>query len=215
MTDKPNIHQRMFAVMEEMHGSPLLKEKKGGVPYMTLSHDTVSKALRPLFIKHGILTTASVVEHGRDGNLTWATVEVAFYNAEMGINEAPITVRAFGYGVDQQDKGPGKSISYAVKYAYLKAFCLETTDDPENESIDRKPSKGTPKGETTPQRVPAASGDASGWDGSKLIDFGKKYAGTPWRDVPDGYLDWIMQNVEKDFIVEDARLEIMRREGGR
>ena len=38
-------------------------------------------------------------------------------------------VQSFGYGVDGQDKGPGKAMSYAVKYALLKALGLETGED--------------------------------------------------------------------------------------
>ncbi len=51
-----------------------------------------------------------------------------------------IAVRTYGYGVDGQDKGPGKAMSYAIKYAYLKAFCLETGDDPELEAIEHDPA---------------------------------------------------------------------------
>ena len=37
-----------------------------------------------------------------------------------------------GFGIDQGDKGPGKALSYAFKYALLKTFCLETGEqDPE------------------------------------------------------------------------------------
>jgi len=48
-----------------------------------------------------------------------------------------------GYGIDSSekdgrisvgDKGPGKAISYAFKYALLKTFCLETGDDPDNDA---------------------------------------------------------------------------------
>jgi hypothetical protein len=35
------------------------------------------------------------------------------------------------------DKGPGKAVSYAFKYALLKVFCLETGDDPDNDANAR------------------------------------------------------------------------------
>ena len=44
-----------------------------------------------------------------------------------------IDVATFGYGVDPQDKGPGKAMSYGVKYALLKLLGLETGDDPDEE----------------------------------------------------------------------------------
>jgi hypothetical protein len=42
-----------------------------------------------------------------------------------------IDVETFGFGIDDQDKGPGKAMSYAVKYALLKTLGLETGDDPD------------------------------------------------------------------------------------
>jgi hypothetical protein len=42
-----------------------------------------------------------------------------------------------GYGVDPQDKGPGKAISYGVKYALLKVLGLETGDDPDEVQDNR------------------------------------------------------------------------------
>ena len=77
-----NIHQRMFEVMKDMEGKPIAKDRKTGVPFLTLSHDKVTTALRPLFIKHGIVSYASVSQHGRDGNLTWASVDVSFQNID-------------------------------------------------------------------------------------------------------------------------------------
>jgi hypothetical protein len=44
-----------------------------------------------------------------------------------------MVVESAGFGIDDQDKGPGKAISYAVKYAYLKALCLESGDDPDED----------------------------------------------------------------------------------
>jgi hypothetical protein len=54
-------------------------------------------------------------------------------------------VSFFGYGIDNQDKGPGKAMSYAVKYAMLKTFCLETGDDPEKDDIPHLPAKSAAK----------------------------------------------------------------------
>ena len=37
-----------------------------------------------------------------------------------------IDVETFGDGVDSQDKAPGKAMTYADKYALLKAYKIET-----------------------------------------------------------------------------------------
>jgi hypothetical protein len=102
--------------------------------YTFVTHDAVSEAIHPLLVKHGIVMLSSVDRWGQDGNRTSADVTVSFVNAD-NISER-IEVKTFGFGIDSQDKGPGKAISYACKYAVLKTFVLETGDDPERDSID-------------------------------------------------------------------------------
>jgi hypothetical protein len=67
-------------------------------------------------------------------------MKTAFINADCP--EEKIESFYYGYGIDTQDKGIGKAISYAVKYALLKQFCLETGDDPERDMIDKKDEIG-------------------------------------------------------------------------
>ncbi len=59
-------------------------------------------------------------------------LNVKFVNVEN--RSETIELNYPGYGVDNGDKGPGKAISYAFKYALLKTFCLETGDDPDNDA---------------------------------------------------------------------------------
>ena len=127
-----NIYQRMLKVMEAV-SYVQKEEKKVNNQYTFVSHDAVTKKIRPELVKNGIVAIARVISHTQDGNRTEADVEVDFVNAEKP--DEKVTISAFGYGIDPQDKGPGKAISYAVKYAYLKAFALETGDDPERDSI--------------------------------------------------------------------------------
>lgn len=42
-----------------------------------------------------------------------------------------IEIDTYGDGVDSQDKAPGKAMTYADKYALLKAYKIETGDDPD------------------------------------------------------------------------------------
>ncbi len=129
-----NIHQRMLAVMESI--SFVQKTEKQGFMYKFVTHDAVTALVREQLVKHGIVSTVSVDKHAQDGNRTEVDVIVQLINVDKP--EDRVTLYAFGYGIDPQDKGPGKAISYAVKYAYLKAFALETGDDPERDNIDHK-----------------------------------------------------------------------------
>ena len=136
-----NIYQRMAAVMAKV--AYIQKdEKQKGMNYRTVSHDAVVALLRPHFLEEGIHMEVDVVEHSQDGNRTEATVLVSFVNIDEPKDR--ILAKAFGYGVDQQDKGPGKAISYAVKYALLKNLFLETGDDPDYHDVDHEPEAEHP-----------------------------------------------------------------------
>lgn len=130
--ETPNIYQRILAVMAQI--SYVQKEdKKVNNQYTFVSHDAVSKALHPLLVEHGICTVPRVTQWCQDGNRTEVDMEVDFVNADKP--EEKITVPCFGFGIDPQDKGPGKAMSYAAKYAMLKTFVLETGDDPERDNV--------------------------------------------------------------------------------
>ena len=118
-----NIHQRVLGVMDDLHYVKK-EDKKVNGQYTFASHDAVSAAIHPLLVKHRIVVTPTVIEHTIDGNRTVVNVEVNFVNAD--IPEDKITINSIGYGIDNQDKGIGKAVSYATKYAILKMFVLET-----------------------------------------------------------------------------------------
>lgn len=132
-TKPPNIHQRIASVMKDV--AYIQKEdKKVNNQYRFVSHDAVTAKVRPALIEHGVIVEPSVVSHTREGNFTSAEMDVSFVNVDDPKDR--ITIKTFGYGVDNQDKGPGKAMSYAYKYALLKALALETGDDPERDNIE-------------------------------------------------------------------------------
>lgn len=131
MNQKLNLHQRMLMVMTDL--STIAKgDKMVNGQYRFVSHDAVTKKIHPLLVKHGLLAIPSVVEMKQDGNRTTVTISVSFINVDLPSDN--LSIMSVGYGIDASDKGPGKAISYAFKYALLKAFCLETGDDPDNDA---------------------------------------------------------------------------------
>jgi len=131
MPDAKNIHQRLAAVMGEV--SYIQKERKQGMQYTIVSHDAVTAKVRPALLKAGIVYYPVRCEHSHNGNRAECSMTVRFANIDKP--EDCIDVPSFGYGIDPQDKGPGKAMSYAVKYALLKALGLETGDDADHDSI--------------------------------------------------------------------------------
>ena len=133
MSETLNIYQRILAVMDEV-AYVQKEETKVNNQYTFVSHDAVSAVLHPVLVENGIVVIPSVHEWKQDGNRTEATVTVRFVNADKP--DDFVEIQAFGFGIDGQDKGPGKAVSYATKYAMLKTFVLETGDDPERDNID-------------------------------------------------------------------------------
>jgi hypothetical protein len=139
---KMNIAQRINAAMAEV--DYIQKEKKQGMNYTIVSHDAVTAKVRPILQGHGVVYYPRDLVVRQDGNRTEAMFNVRFENIDDRTDF--IDVATFGYGVDSQDKGPGKAISYGVKYALLKVLGLETGDDPDevqDGKADHKPSKDT------------------------------------------------------------------------
>jgi hypothetical protein len=153
-----NIAQRIAAVMGEV--DYVQKEKKQGMNYSIVSHDAVTAKVRPLLHKHGVIYYPRNLQVQQVGNRTEAVFAVRFENIDDRTDF--IDVETMGYGVDPQDKGPGKAISYGVKYALLKVLGLETGDDPDtvqDTRADYQPpandpiTTGEPKPKTTREKL--------------------------------------------------------------
>lgn len=133
MTSK-NVHQRLAAAMGEV--TYIQKERKQGMQYTIVSHDVVTAKVRPALLKQGIVYYPVSCQHVQNGNRAECSMTVRFVNIDKP--EDFFDVQTFGYGVDSQDKGPGKAMSYAVKYALLKAMGLETGDDADHDNVEHE-----------------------------------------------------------------------------
>lgn len=133
MNAKLNIAQRINAAMADV--DYVQKEKKQGMNYSIVSHDAVTAKVRPILQKHGVVYYPRDMDVKQDGNRTAACFNVRFENIDDRADY--IDVATFGYGVDPQDKGPGKAMSYGVKYALLKVMGMETGDDPDTVQDNR------------------------------------------------------------------------------
>lgn len=136
--DARNIYQRLHAVMGDIRGVNK-EDKMVNGQYKFVSHDAVTAIVREACFRHGILISPSITAHKQDGNRTEVDVRVEFINKDNANDRHAVDY--FGYGVDPSDKGPGKAVSYATKYAMLKVFSLETGDDVERHNIDYEPAK--------------------------------------------------------------------------
>lgn len=134
-----NIHERLFACMRE---APTLEKDqfvqiRGEDAYGYISHDNVTAAVRPLFCKYGVMVLPTVVKTEKDGNRLEVTVDISFINVEKPDDR--ITMTVIGHGCGNDDKNPGKALSYATKYAYMKVLMLNSGDDIGGETITHDP----------------------------------------------------------------------------
>ena len=150
MTEKTkNIYQKLLNVMTDVRY--IEKEKKTvNNQYRFVSHDAVTAATSEAFIKHGVYAKPRIVKNeittievDRYNKFTQSTiketnfvcsveVEYDFINVENP-DDRITGINGLGQGIDNQDKACGKAISYACKYALLKALGIETGDEPEKD----------------------------------------------------------------------------------
>jgi len=164
---KANLYQRILAIMQDV---PYIQktEKKVNNQYTFVSHDDVTAKVRVALIAHGVLAMPTVESNEFDGNVTKCNLTMRFINVDTPTEI--IEVKSFGYGIDKQDKGPGKAMSYAVKYALLKALCLETGDDPERDTdTEAEPSASNDKALADKADAAIASFSQSVRDGLKFL----------------------------------------------
>lgn len=166
--EAPNIYQRMHAVMRDCDRVAKDKKVQGGGNYSFASHDAVTTEVRKHLVEHGVVALPTLKSHEIDGNRIEAVYTVRFVNIDDPSEF--VEIETLGFGIDSQDKGPGKAASYAIKYALLKVFCLPTGDDPERDSIEHQPKVsgggGAPRVPSPPKKkkesAPEPNGQANG-----------------------------------------------------
>lgn len=141
-----NIFQKMLSISEEVGTvAKNLSVGWGSNQYKAVSEADVLAAIKPLETKYGIYSyplgrrviesgTLTNVVKGDEKRSLFLRVETTyrFVNAENP--DEYIDITSYGDGVDSQDKAPGKAMTYADKYALLKAYKIQTGDDPDQEA---------------------------------------------------------------------------------
>jgi len=144
-----NIYQRINAVRKEVDYIQKNKSVSTGQSgsYKAVTHDEVTGIVRKHLVEHGIVCVPSLVESrvspttNKDGAVSnviryEATYDFRFVNIEDP--QDAFTVRIEAHANDNQDKAPGKALSYAKKYAILKLLDLETGEDEESRHAEKE-----------------------------------------------------------------------------
>jgi len=127
------------------HVGYVQKDTSVGTKYKAVSHDKITAYLRSKMVQAGIFhwvtciestdhETGQVIDNGRRIMQNRATFEVTFENA-FDANDTR-TCRVVAHADDYGDKSPGKTLSYATKYALLKISMIETGEEDEDRDAD-------------------------------------------------------------------------------
>jgi len=138
-----NIFQRMSAIATECEAvaKNLTVGKGTNKEYKAVSEGDVLRAVKPLEVKYGVYSypfKREVIQseyytskEGRSNQFMRVETTYRFVNTDR--TEEYIDIITYGDGVDSQDKAPGKAMTYGDKYALLKAYKIETGDDPDKD----------------------------------------------------------------------------------
>ena len=153
-----NLIEIINEISEEAKGQLKPDLKKYGKNFRAISESAILETLNPLFKEYHIGYEVIIQEQklviekvnaGRDtsGNLIQKLVFAAeakvilrihnpdYCSPDMERHET-LSFEGWGCGVDAGDKATGKAITAATKYALLKGFRLQYSDDPDAEASE-------------------------------------------------------------------------------
>lgn len=166
-----NIFEKMAAITAELQTvGKNLTVGVGNNKYKAVSERDVLDAVKPIETKHGVYSypvSREVLESNllesektytdNKGNSTitktttfMTRIKTVYRFVNIEDPEDYIETTTFAEGIDTQDKGSGKAMTYADKYALLKAYKISTGEDPdqtasEENNYQRKPKENTPR----------------------------------------------------------------------
>lgn len=139
--------------------------------------DGVVDHLRKQFVINGICMTYTVEDHEKelaDSGALVTVKKVAITLTDVDNPEDSVRGVEYGYGIDRQDKGPGKATSYALKTWLTAQFMLKGQPDENDEPVRMDVEKITAKesqallSEVTEQGIDASkflkAADANSFD---------------------------------------------------
>ncbi len=177
--DKPkNIYAKLLGITTEMQvvAKNLKVQQTKQSSYRAVSERDILDAVKPLETKYGVysyparrtvlesnmLESESTYNNNVTKKTTFMTrIETIYRFVNVDNPDEYIETTVYSEGIDSQDKGSGKAMTYADKYALMKVYKISTGDDPDKEaskeenykaaSTEKKNSYSTKQSETEAQ----------------------------------------------------------------
>ena len=138
-----NIFQRMQKITAEV--STVAKNLEvgfGSNRYKAVGEADILRAVKPIEEKYGvysypydreIVESGTMEREGRNGKTIQLYLRVKTVYRFVSVDDPTsyLDIVSYGDGVDTQDKAPGKAMTYSDKYALMKAYKIQTGDDPD------------------------------------------------------------------------------------
>ena len=144
-----NIFEKMSAITMEIAAvAKNLSVGFGKSSYRAVGESDILAAVKPIEAKYKIYSypvSRKIINAGelesqskdyKTGEVVtkkqmYIRIETVYRFVNIENPDETIDVIAYGDGVDPQDKAPGKAMTYSDKYALMKAYKIQTGDDPD------------------------------------------------------------------------------------
>ena len=140
-----NIWERMAAISAEIKSVEKRQEVGfGNNKYKAAVEADVLKPVKEAEAKFRVFSYPADHEIVSQGELgaggekakQFIRIKVKYVFVNLDNPEQVVSVVSYGDGVDSLDKAPGKAMTYADKYALMKAYKMVTGDDPDQNASD-------------------------------------------------------------------------------
>lgn len=144
-----NIYEKLAGITAELSAvAKNLTVGEGRTSYKAVCEADVLAAVKPIENKYkvysypykreivdtNVMTTTSTYNGNiKETNKLFLRVATVYRFVNIEDPNEFVDITTYGDGVDSQDKAPGKAMTYADKYALLKAYKIITGDDPDQE----------------------------------------------------------------------------------
>ena len=143
-----NIYEKLLNISNDLQTVAKNLEVSMGKngKYKAVGEADVLRNVKPLELKHRVYSypiEREIIESGTlestdyNGNVKkqlFERIKVTYRFVNIDKPEEFIDITSYGDGIDSGDKSVGKAMTYADKYALLKAYKIVTGDDPDQEA---------------------------------------------------------------------------------
>lgn len=197
-----NIYEKMLNITNEIASvNKNLTVGEGKSSYKAVGEADVLKAVKELEFKFKVYSypvNREIIEstmytttnqYGEKNNI-FSRLKTTYRFVNIEKPDEYIETITYAEGIDTQDKGAGKAMTYSDKYALMKAYKIITGEDPDQNPSPEKVTYGKSK---EPKK-----NDIETIDVNMKVGFGK-YKDKSWLEVYNEnakYFDWLIDNAK-------------------